>query len=213
MSLLSTYYRGHDVLTQMPNAWRQDRDERWVMPVDVVDDDTGQWGAGWPISTPTTSWPFKFTLVSRDAVTDFLLWFSYRRGAYAPFWLPTWRRDFQLAAAAGSSDTELTVYSTGYPDSGFQTEARRHLAVIVAGGGAFTVYPRRIEDAEDNGDGTTTLTISSSLGVALDAHAVLSFLILCRLDSDTATVHWHHPNLAEVETRMVELPRQMEETG
>ena len=212
MSLLSTYYRGHDLLTTMPNAWRQDRDEVWTMPVDLVED-AGQWGAGYPEATPTTSWPFKFTLTTRDAVSDFLWWFAWRRGRYSEFWLPTWRRDFLLATAAGASDTEITVYKTGYVDSGFTTEARRHLAVSVAGSGAYTVYPRRIEDAIDNGDGTETLTISSSIGVALDAHAVLSFLILVRLSDDAMTLHWHHPNLAEAEVRMVELPRQMEQTA
>lgn len=212
MSLLSTYYRGHDLLTQMPNAWRQDRDEAWRMPVDVVED-VGQWGAGWTEATPTTSWPFKFTLETRDKVSDFLWWLAYRRGRYAEFWLPTWRRDFGLAAAAGASDTELVVYKTGYVDSGFTTEARRHLAVIVAGSGAYTVYPRRIEDCEDNEDGTETLTLDDAVGVALDSHAVLSFLILVRLDSDATTLHWHHPNLAEAEVRMVELPRQMTEVA
>jgi hypothetical protein len=213
VSLLSTEYRGHDLLTVMPNAWRADRDQTHAMPQAAVGGDLGQWGATWPEATPTLGWPFKFFLDSRDVVSDFLLWLAYRRGAYAEFWLPTWRRDFQLVENAADDATELVVAATGYPDSGFQTEARRHLAAIVAGGGAFTVYPRRIEDAEANGDGTETLTLESPLGVAADRHVVLSHLVLVRLVDDEATLRWYHPNVAEAEVRMVELPRQMEEVA
>ena len=212
MTFLSTYYRGHDLLTEMPQG-NPIRDQRWSQETEVVDGGVGQWAAEWPVGTPEMDWPFSIVLETRDRVSDWLLWLAYRRGQYAPFWMPTWRRDFRLAVAAGSSDTELIVYATGYTDSGFTTEARRHLAVIVSGGGARTVYPRRIEDAEDNGDGTETLTISASLGVALDSHVVLSFLVLARLSDDSATTHWHHPNLAVAELRVVELPRQMEETS
>jgi hypothetical protein len=212
VSLLSTYYRGHDVLTLMPNG-SADRPQTEDMPTDVVGGDVGQWAASWPVATPELDWPFSLVLDSRALVSDWLLWLSYRRGRYAPFWMPTWRRDFQLAADAGASDTELIVYTTGYPDAGFTTEARRHLAVIVAGGGARTVYPRRIEDAVDNLDGTETLTIDSAVGVALDHHVVLSHLILSRLADDTTTVHWYHPIAGITEVRVVELPRQMEETA
>lgn len=212
MSFLSTLYRGHDLLTEAPQG-NPVRDQQESMPTEVVGGDVGQWAASWPISTPEMDFPFSIVLETRARVSDWLLWLAYRRGRYAPFWMPTWRRDFSLTVAADASATELIVSDTGYVESGFLTEARRHLAVIVAGGGAFTVYPRRISDATDNGDGTETLTIDTALGVALDAHVVLSFLVLARLDDDSSTLHWHHPNLAVAEVRAVELPRQMEEVA
>lgn len=213
MTFLGTRYRGHDLLTEMPQG-SPVRDQSETMAVEVVGGDVGQWAASWPIATPEFGWPFSIVLESRDRVTDWLLWLAERRGQYAPFWMPTWRRDFQLAADADASATTLVVYDTGYTESGFTTEARRHLAVIVPANGARTVYPRRIEDAEDNGDGTETLTLESAIGVALTAqHAVISFLVLARLTDDEHTIHWHHPTLAVTETRVAELPRQLEETA
>ena len=211
VSFLATYYRGHDLFTEMPQG-NPIRDQTESVSVEVVGD-IGQWAAEWPVATPELDWPFSIVLETRDRVSDWLWWLSYRRGQYAPFWMPTWRRDFRLSVSAGASDTELVVSATGYPDSGFLTEARRHLAVIVPANGARTVYPRRIEDAEDNGDGTETLTLESSVGVALDTHVVLSFLVLARLAQDEVTTLWHHPNLAVSDVRVIELPRQLEETA
>lgn len=212
MTFLGTFYRGHDVLTEPP-AGNAVRDQTETMPQVVTDGALGQWATAWPIATPTFDFPFSIVLETRDRVSDWLLWLAFRRGRYAPFWMPTWRRDFRLTSSAGASDTDLIVSATGYTDAGFLTESRRHLAVIVPGGGAFTVYPRRITNSVDNGNGTETLTIESSLGVAIDRHAVLSLLVLVRLADDTNAILWHHPHLAVSDVRMVEVARQAEVTA
>jgi hypothetical protein len=210
VSFTSTYYRGHDLLTPMPNDSAGDRDESWSMNTDGVDGGIGQVAVARAVDALTTARPHTFTLTTRADISDFLWWCALRRGAYAPFWVPTWRRDFQLVAGAGASDTELTVYDTDYASIGFTSEARRHLGVIVAANGARTVYPRRITASVDNGDGTETLTLESSLGVTLDTHAVLSFLVLARLESDDIPLQWSHLGLAEASVRFVELPVEVE---
>jgi hypothetical protein len=212
MTFLGTYYRGHDLLTEPP-VGNPVRDQSETMPQVVSDGGVGQWSVAWPANTPSLDFPFSIVLETRDRVSDWLLWLSYRRGQYAPFWMPTWRRDFRLAVSAGAADTDLIVRDTGYTDSGFASEARRHVAVIVAGGGAITIYPRRIEASVDNGDGTETLTLDAALGVDIDRAAVLSFLVLARLADDTAVLHWHHPQLAVAEVRVVEVARQAEEVA
>jgi hypothetical protein len=212
MTFLGTYYRGHDLLTEPP-VGNPVRDQAETMPQVVSDGGVGQWAVSWPTATPTFDFPYSIVLETRDRASDWLLWLSYRRGRYAPFWMPTWRRDFRLTATLGAADTDLIVSATGYTDSGFLTEARRHLAIIVAGGGAITVYPRRIEASVDNGDGTETLTIDSALGVEADRKALLSFLVLVRLADDVNPLHWHHPQLAVADVRMVEVARQAEVTA
>ena len=125
-------------------------------------------------------------------------------------WPPTWRRDFTLTATAASDATDLIVEDTGYVETQFPDESRRHLAVIISGGGARTVYARRITDAVDNADGTETLTLESALGVAVDQYAVLSFLVLARLDADDIPIEWFHLGAAEASVRFVEIPREVE---
>lgn len=212
MSFTSTLYRGHDLLTEMPNA-REDRDHEAMTVVDVFDSLTGQARVTVPWDTPVIDWPFLWYLESRSRVNDFVWWLAERRGRFAPCWVPTWRRDLTLHTAAGSSDTDLVIEWIDYTSVMFPHESRRHIAAIVPGSGVYTVVPRRITNAVDNGDGTETITIESAFGQALTTKSVLSFLVLCRLAEDEVTIHWFHPNAAEARTRFVELPRQMEQTA
>ena len=210
MSFTGTYYRGHDLLTEMPNDSTGDRDEGETIASDVVDSTVGQVAITRAWAGPVLTRPHTFTLTTRYEVNDFLWWCALRRGQYKPLWVPTWRRDFTLSVAAGASDTDLIVEDTGYTESQFPDESRRHLAVIISGGGTRTVYARRITDAVDNGDGTETLTLESAVGVAVDQYAVLSFLVLARLDADDIPIEWFHLGAAEASVRFVEIPREVE---
>lgn len=212
MSFTSTIYRGHDLLTEMPNG-REQRDQDATTRVEVLESLTGsRHGAGaW--ASPVLQWPFVWYLPDRVTISAFVWWLAERRGRYAPCWVPTWRRDLTLRATAGVSDTDLTIEAVGYTANAFPLESRRHIAAIVPGGGTITVLPRRITAAVDNGDGTETLTIESAFGVTLDPKAILSFVVLCRLADDQVTIHWFHPGVAEAKTRLVELARQAEATS
>lgn len=208
MSFATDYYRGHDVLVEMPNS-HSDRDEREVVQSDILDGGIGQVAIS-RVAVPVLGRPWLFTLTSRADLSSFLEWCAVRRGAYRELWVPTWRRDFQLVGAQDAGDTDLVVYATGYPDTSFSSEARRHLAIMTQGNGVRTLYFRRITDAVDNGDGTETITIESAVGVALDPYAQLSFLVLARLESDDIPIQYHHLGLQEVPVRFVEIPRQVE---
>lgn len=209
MSFTSTYYRGHDVLTEMPNA-HEDRDESETIVSDLLDNAIGQVAISRAWAGPVLARPWVFTLTDRTALNDFLAWCALRRGAYNELWVPTWRRDFQLVGDQDASDTELLVDATGYTATQFASESRRHLAIMTQGGGTRTITCRRITDAVDNEDGTETITIESAVGIALDRHAQLSFLVLSRLESDDLPIQYHHLGLAEVAVRFVEIPRQVE---
>jgi hypothetical protein len=212
VSLIATTYRGHDLLTVMPNA-RDDRDQAARIAVAEVDPRTGQASRArtWP--APVLEHPFLWTLDGRAAITDFLHWVAWRRGRYAEFWMPAWRWDLPVAAAAGSGDDALVIADVGYTTAMFPFECRRHLAILTAAAGVITVTPRRVEAAVVNGDGTETLTLDLPLGVAVDADTPVGFLVLVRLASDEIDLVWHHRDVAETAVRLVELPRQLEETG
>jgi hypothetical protein len=209
MSFTATYYRGHDLLTEMPNA-REDRDQAMRTESDVFDNAVGQVAIARVWGSPVLDHPFLWYFEERSRLNDFLWWCALRRGKYAPLWVPTWRQDLLLADAIAADATALVVRATGYTALHFPSEARRHLVAIVAGGGAITLYPRRVTEAVDNEDGTETLTIEEPFGVALDADAMLSFLVLARLADDEVTIQWELPSgVAEAQTRFVELPRQV----
>ena len=211
MGFATDYYRGHDVLLEMPNA-HGTRDEQETVRVDMLDNGIGQVALD-RVAVPTLGRPWLFTLTSRADLTSFLAWCTRRRGAYKELWIPTWRRDFQLVGNQDAGDTDLVTYATGYPDTSFASEARRHLAIMTQGAGVRTLTLRRITAAVDNGDGTQTITIETAAGIALDPFAQLSFLVLARLESDDIPIQYFHLGLQEVAVRFVELPRQVERSA
>jgi hypothetical protein len=212
MSFTGTLYRGHDLLTVMPNG-REDRDQDAVTSVDTLDSLTGRRFGDDQWLSPVLDWPFLWFLPDRATINDFLWWVALRRGRFSPCWVPTWRRELTLRTATLTTDTALVIEDVDYTSKLFPLESRRHIAAVVPGAGVFTIIPRRVTAAVDNGDGTETLTIESAFGVALDSKSVISFLTLCRLDEDSVVLHWFHPNAAEARTRFVELPRQVEATA
>jgi hypothetical protein len=209
VSLTSVIYRGHDLLSVMPNN-REERDQRALMRVELLDSQTGQVSTRPAWAGLLVDHPFTWTLDGRAEIGDFLQWCAFRRGRYTPCWVPTWRQELTLAEPAGSGDTELTIVDVGYTTSLFPSEARRHLAIITATAGVRTITPRRVTDALENGDGTEMLTLEAASGIALPIDTMIAYLVLARLDSDDVELLWYHYQAAEAVVRLVELPRELE---
>lgn len=104
------------------------------------------------------------------------------RGGQRAFWLPTWRSDL---AAVSSGVGTLTIEGPADEDGAFFSwyPTRRDIQVAQADG---TITRATISNAVDNGNGTITLTT----GVTLSASpiAMVSWLELCRLESDAISV-------------------------
>ena len=210
MSLPSTIYRGHELYVPRINR-REQPDIDAVVAQQTIDSKTGPLAVLRPTASHVHTKPQLYFFATRAEVTAFTLYLARRRGMYAPVWVGSGHSDLELAAGIGASDTTITLAASGYTDFAFPLESRRHLAFVSQD---VSVVARRVDAAEDNGDGTETLTLESALGVAFPVYGTLvSFLTLARLDADAVTIHWHHPNLAEARVRYVELPREMEWPG
>lgn len=120
---------------------------------------------------------------SRAVWQWFKLFVATVRGRQRAFWLPSWRHDFTFI----SKDTNSIVVSTE-DDSDFLAwwpAQRDQLQVIEADG---TVTYTQITDAVDNGDGTATFTIDTTL--ASSEVLMISWLELCRFENDDFTISW-----------------------
>lgn len=151
---------------------------------------------------------FSWFMEDRTAISDFKTFLAARKGAAVPFWFPTWRQDFQLASDAASVDTTLTISLIGYSKFLSSMAARKYIAIILPDG---SKRYRKITNATDPGNGVTeTITIDSSAGVALPASTTLiSFLLLCRLESDAAKTKFHNLNVAESSLVFREIPKEV----
>lgn len=163
-------------------------------------------------SRPRTSVKLSFVLSSRAemlAARDFLR--SVALGRWKAFWVPLWTRSFLLAADIADDATTFTVVSSGYVADDYAGAGlgREHLAFFPRVPGTdLTIVGRKVSGVVDNEDGTETITISSAVGDAMKAGDVVSYLLLCRLDTDVPALVWETAETGTLELPLLDLPRE-----
>lgn len=195
----ATSYRGYPVLTTRP-GWARDPETTWDRPARTVDDDVGLVQvfdslAAAPLYRQVHAWQ----LEGRPALARFRKLLYALRGKRGSLWVPTFLDDLTPVAGMTSTDTALRVAWSGYAARIAQAANRRDLRIELASG---AVLYRRITASVDNGDGTETLALDSALGVAVAAadFAQVSFLALCRSDSDAVEFSWWTGQYADAST-------------
>lgn len=196
-------YKGYDVLTLEPN--RRDAEKlSFAFTMRQLQNQTGALDVHTESAGPVRTRTFQWTALARTEVAALLAWLDARKGRVVPFWAPTWQQD--LAPLAPFAGATITVPDVGYLETLFPFNARRHLALIRAGG-AVTV--RGVTACAKGAGGTEVLTLASAPGFTFVPQTMLlSFLVLYRLEADTATVEWVSPEAADVSLGFVELPRE-----
>jgi len=103
------------------------------------------------------------------------------KGRQKAFWLPTWRDDMTFVSQAAG---EIVIESDDGSDFfAWWPEQRQHVQVVEADG---TITYAEVTAAVDNGDGTITLTVDNDPASA--NISMISWLELCRMESDSSTV-------------------------
>lgn len=191
-------YRGFPVLTTRPHTGR-DPETDSTLVTDELDDGIGppavfDW-VGMPLQRQTHDW----WLPSRAAIAEFRGLVYALQGKRNSIWVPTWLDDLTIVASLGSSATALRVAFSGYTANLFGETNRRDLRIELKSG---AVHYRRVDASSVISASIEELTLSSALGVAIAVSDVLqiSFLSLCRSDSDLFQLEWWTGEFAEVGT-------------
>lgn len=169
---------------------------------------------GTGVRTPVEQWtapapvrPFTWHARGRAEIALMLAFLDARCGRAVPFWFTTYQWDLTLAADVGASAAAIDVLFARYTEQMFGTTgARRHIALWTCGIGAMQYH--RVTGASDPEDGTPeTLTLDPVTGLAYPAATtVVSFLKLCRLESDEVTIRWLSPLIARATIAVREIP-------
>lgn len=153
--------------------------------------------------------PFSWYMEDRAAINDFRAFQAACKGRLTPFWVPTWHHDLVLASAGLPASASVEVENINYSRHQFNSVEtwRRYVSFIKIGTGV--QFIKRV-DAAVEGLNTETLTLDSLLGIDLiPGQWMLSFLTMCRLESDDINLHWHSKTCAEAEFNVIELPQEM----
>jgi hypothetical protein len=153
--------------------------------------------------------PFTWTAFGREEIATMRAFIDARAGRAVPFWLPSYQWDLSLAEDLELAESVVTINWVRYRGLMFGTTgARRHVALWNLGIGTFDCY--RIADATDPGNFVSeTLTLDPG---AVRAYAqdqtVISFLKLCRLESDHVETSYPANMIAQATIQVRELPME-----
>ena len=123
------------------------------------------------------TFPVRFLLTTRAALSEFYGWLDARQGKLNPLFVSTKERDLIPSAGTG---TTITVAKTGFS----LHHGRRHLEFLKTDS---TMTRARVTAIEDLGDGTERWTVTSP---AFATIAKVSFLKYCVLASDTVRINY-----------------------
>jgi hypothetical protein len=200
-----TTYLSYDVLDQRTNA-REASNDSLPRLISVLDPGIGKAHRFARDRAPKAPHQYQWTCKTRAEIQALKTWFAARRGVVVPFWVPTWRRDMELALPVAALDTGITIENHGYTKLMYDpTNARKRIAFFVPATGAL-IY-RQVTDWHLVG-ATEVLTLDAAVGISLPLRALISFLTFCRLSSDDLKISYLSDSIAECSFSYVEIPEE-----
>jgi len=137
-------------------------------------------GALYALPTATKPDWGRHVAMSSDQRAEFQWWklfFATAKGRQKSFWLPTWRKDMTFVSKATNTVTVSTA--DGSDIASWWPDQRQHIQIEETNG---TLTRAQITAILDNGNGTMTLTIGTTL--ATSSVKMICWLELCRFDKD-----------------------------
>jgi hypothetical protein len=197
-----TTYRGLEVYN-LSNDYSDTIQIGEEMREDVLDNDTGLFQKYQIEPFPRRTYPFR-ELFERSEFGNFIEWAYNRDGQRVPFWWVERVPAFKIVANESTLSSEITVTNVGYTLLINAAENRRDIAIRLANG---SYLYRRIVSAEDNLDGTETLTLDQTHGVNIVAADTpyVSYLKCVRLASDIVEIEYHSTNAIRTATSFTDL--------
>jgi hypothetical protein len=184
-----------------PNEFSETQSIETERRRELVDNESGLYFFGSPHTAPKPVRDFRWKLSRRAEIAEFLGFVHERAGKLAPFWTPTWERNFIPTSGLGAGDTVLSFRAFGYARTYNLHPQRRHVALRTAGGEWFF---RELVACADASDGVETVTLDAPLGVELPRAQIdrISFLLPHRMDADQVEIDWRSNAFVASNTRM-----------
>lgn len=183
-------YRGMPVL-EWATGWTSDPQETPERQLLTEDEGTGPVFTHDPVGIPLGKKALAFAVVGRAAIAAFRGLLYALCGRWSPIWVPTQAQDFRVVATVANGATTLDVEHSGYSQWPLAIN-RRDLRIQLHDG---TVLYRRVTAATQQNANVERLTLDSAItaGFAASAVALVSFMALCRQDTDVnKLIWWNH---------------------
>jgi hypothetical protein len=191
-------YRKHPVLAFQPNR-SNPIDQQYLRLTSLLDngintatiDDHGK--------HPNIINSVEFILENKSQVTEFKNWLQQCAGRHKPFWMPTWQADLHSLELMAKGSRNMTIHNIGYAMH-YQTQPGKQDVMILLRDGT-RIY-RHITGAviSDSNSQKELLTFEKPLNQSIHPKDILmlSYLGLCRLESDQVEFEWLTHDIARV---------------
>ncbi len=195
-------YRTAPVLEFVP-TWSSDPDSTAERQLLTVDEETGPVVTTDLVGIPLGKQNLSFTLVGLAEIAAFRGLLYALCGRWAPVWVPSLAQDLRVVATVANGATTLDVEHSGLSAWPLAIN-RRDIRLQLADG---TVLYRRITAVAEQSAAVERLTLDSAIatGFAASAVTVVSFMALCRQDTDINKLIWwkHDTVLCDLTFRAV----------
>jgi len=183
-------YRALPVL-EIPPTWSTDPEWAPERPLSHVDNEVGIPAVFDRVGIPLGRQAMPYALVGPAALAAFRGLLFALCGRWGTIWVPTWAQDLQLVNDVPNGATTLDVEGPLLSATGLAIN-RRDVRIQLANG---TVLYRRLTAAAAHSATVERLTLDVAIatGFAASAVASVSFMALCRQDTDVNLLrHWSH---------------------
>lgn len=198
-------YRDRPVFAERPNF--SDGVDHGALDDFTYDAPTGGAAIPWkPTSGPKRTLGLPFLIDGYDQFKIWRAWFAAREGRRRGFWIPTWLTDFIVTQDVAAGSLTMRIKGVGLTSKVSFGAQFRHLALITWSKMEFY----RIDDIVV--DGAEELI---TLDHVLESNLVAGVTVCCgvmyvRLANDEIEYEYRSGNVAAVNLRFVELPKEAE---
>lgn len=189
-------YRTAPVLEIAP-VWTSDPVFLAERSLGVEDNDSSIPAVFDQVGIPLSKFTMQFALHGRDELADFWSLLYALAGRWSVIWVPSQANDLRVVANLASASTQLDVEWTGISEWPLQVN-RKDIRILLDDG---TVLYRRISSVAGIDASSERLVLDSALGVNRTPEQVVmvSFLSLCRQDTDVNLLRYWSHDLVESE--------------
>lgn len=178
----SPVYEGLPVFLDEPN-WVEDLVADYDRQTDLLDTGIGLTYQVDVLGRALIGQSHRWFLPGREKLAGFRDLIYRHLGRAGAFWLPTFKADLRLVAAASSGATQITVVNAGYGYTGGPTSGREYIAIKHSGG---TILRKVLAVIPGLTSDTERLGLDAPVGLALSPGRDLriSFVDTARFDND-----------------------------
>lgn len=193
-------HRGYPVWEDRPN-WTEDPEMVIERKLEVFDPQVGPIAVDDEAQMPLTAQRMQWLFDGRAEIDRFRKRMFALRGKQGRVWVPTWTEDFVPVGAIGAAALALDVEWCGYTLYQQGAVNRSDIRIELTTG---EVFYRRITGSSEIDQETERLQLDSALGITVQPDDILlvSFLSLCRLESDAVELAWFTGEAVESATTL-----------